>query len=81
MIYEFVDTGLLIVDLRCIHILYIPETKSSNKSLINQSHFSTDIDVKFYEMPAMVNQNWKNTFALKIDMSSLDTLAMVFIMY
>jgi Reverse transcriptase (RNA-dependent DNA polymerase) len=56
-VYELADTGLFIDDLRNKYSL--PETESYNKFLINQSHSSTDIDLKFYDTPAMVNQNWK----------------------
>jgi Reverse transcriptase (RNA-dependent DNA polymerase) len=56
-VYELADTGLFIDDLRLKYSL--PATENYNKFLFNQSHSSTEIDFKFYDTPAMVNQDWK----------------------
>jgi hypothetical protein len=58
-VYELADTGLFVEDLRLKFNL--PETESYNKFLTNKSYSSTDIDDKFYDTPALVNQDWKKS--------------------
>jgi hypothetical protein len=57
--YELADTSTFIEDLRWRFSL--PETESYNKFLTNWAFKLAEIDPKFYETPAMVDQNWKNS--------------------
>jgi hypothetical protein len=56
-VYELADTGLFVDDL--LHKYNLPETESYTQFITNKSYSSTDFDLKFYDTPAMVDQNWK----------------------